>query len=66
MITNCEICGGVAPEGHRFCDNCWADKAIEMGKAALCQNCQTPKVIEKLHKTPEGILLCSKCFETKK
>lgn len=45
----CEVCGGEPPPGHRFCDNCWPEAAIQAGKAARCALCGAPKVIEKLY-----------------
>jgi hypothetical protein len=63
-VAKCEVCGGTPPEGHRFCDDCWSEKAIAAGKAALCQQCQTPKVLEKLQKNTAGLLLCQKCHSS--
>lgn len=56
----CEVCGEVAPPGHRFCDNCWPEAAIVAGFADRCEVCDTPKVTDKLHRNEQGQLICAK------
>ncbi len=59
MENKCEICEKGAPPGHRFCDLCWPEEAINGGKAARCAVCGRPGVIEKMAKEAEGeALIC--------
>jgi hypothetical protein len=58
-LNPCEVCGGQPPHGHRFCDDCWPEKVIAVGKAARCEICDTPKVIEKLSRDTQGRLVCN-------
>lgn len=55
----CEVCNGPPPPGHRFCDNCWPEAAIKVGKAKRCEICGLPKVIEKLKYDSLNRLICS-------
>lgn len=57
--SRCEVCGGLPPPGHRFCDNCWPEAAIATHHAALCEVCGAPKVIEKLTTDAQGRLVCA-------
>ncbi len=54
----CEVCGGPPAPGHRICDNCWPEAAIEAGQAAVCARCGRPRLLEKLAKDATGTLVC--------
>src|SRR5690349_17125072 len=45
--SKCTVCGQAAPAGHKVCDNCWPDKAIKAGKAAKCDLCGKPRMLDQ-------------------
>jgi ribosomal protein S14 len=55
----CEVCGQPAPAGHRICDICWPDRAVEVGRAAICVQCGRPRLAEKLTMLPDGSRICA-------
>ncbi len=56
--TACEVCGQLPPPGHRICDACWPDRALEVGRAGRCVVCERPRLIKKLTRRDDGKLVC--------
>lgn len=54
----CVVCGQAAPTGHKVCDNCWPDKAIKAGKAAKCDLCGKPRMLDKMLPVKNGVWIC--------
>ena len=56
--TACEVCGGQPPLGHLICDECWPQRAIEVGRAGVCAECSKPRLVEKLVQRSDGLMVC--------
>jgi hypothetical protein len=54
----CLVCGETTPAGHKVCDRCWPDKAIKAGKAAKCDLCGKPRMLDKMLPVKNGVMIC--------